>query len=737
MTYYARSKNADGEQETVTDHLKKTGKLCAQFLAPLGYEDWGEILGRTHDFGKYSQRFKLVLEHKKTGVNHALPGGVLLTVMYRESDTAKLLAAAAASHHSDLQNYDHYADSLEAARKGTGKNLDDRNREYSLFGPEEYQEAKTEWRKKFAKRRLSPAPSFQGEEDARLSKMLFQRFLFSALVDADWSSSAEHFDRSYLIQHTGPALDPEAALQRLLDIRREKQQTSTASPSLNRMRDELFDACLAAGNEEPGLFTLTAPTGLGKTLALLAFALQHCQSKGKRRIILVLPYLTLIEQNCKDYRAVIPDLLELHSNVHWTEDERLLAQRWDAPCIVTTNVSFFEPLFSAQAGQCRHLHQLANSVIVLDEAQSLPPRLLDATLRTVKLLCDHYGCTVLFSTATQPSFQHRPGLDWPPREIAPDPPAFFAATRRVTWHWRLEEPISLRDLSEELRGFPQVCVIVNLRHHARILLQALCDLYQEEEVFYLSTDLCPAHRSDVLDEVRRRLDEGLPCRLVATQCVEAGVDLDFPVLYRALAPLDSLIQAAGRCNRNGDSPEGQMTVFLPDEGQPLYPPTDYEHGAQTVIDLLSRHEIDCNDLSHIDEYYQLLYEHDQGDKKGLRKAIRDEDYPETERQYKIIDQTGVQIIVPYAGKLKLYEQLRDQLDSNGLTGEIIRSARELIVSCISKEEVKWVQQNCVRLCHHAHEVKGVVPTSYYMLHNPKLYDKKQGLLYGAMSDGIF
>ncbi|MCD7803026.1 MAG: CRISPR-associated endonuclease Cas3'' [Clostridiales bacterium] len=731
MIYYARSANGDGQKETVSHHLKRTGELCGQFLCPLGYEDWGTILGESHDFGKYSQRFKLVLEHHKTGVNHALPGAVLLTQMYvSRPNTGKLLAAAAASHHSDLHSYDHYADSLKAVRNGTGKNLDRENREYSLFGPEEYQEAKAEWRKDFTRRRLSPVPSFQREEDALLSKMLFQRFLFSALVDADWSSSAEHFEPDYLAQHTGPALDPEAALQRLLDIRREKQQGSTASPALNRMRDELFDACLAAGDEAPGLFTLTAPTGLGKTLALLAFALQHCQHWGKRRIVLVLPYLTLIEQNCRDYRTVIPELLELHSNVHWTEAEQLLAQRWDAPCIVTTNVSFFQPLFSAQPGQCRHLHQLADSVIVLDEAQSLPPRLLDATLRTVKLLCDHYGCTVLFSTATQPSFQHRPGLDWHPREIAP--PALFAATRRVTWHWRLQEPTSLDDLAGELSKFSQVCVIVNLRRHARSILQTLCQLCPEEEVFYLSTDLCPAHRSDVLDEVRRRLSEGLPCRLVATQCVEAGVDLDFPVLYRALAPLDSLIQAAGRCNRNGDSPAGQMTVFLPDEER-LYPTEDYGRGALCVLTLLSRHEIDCNNLSHIDEYYQLLYEHDRGDKKELREAIQKEDYPETEKQYQIIDQAGAQVIVPYAVQLDLYKEICRQLDRDGLTSQILQMAKELTVSCYDE---KAVRNNCVPLYHRSYEAGQEVPTKYYLLGIHDYYSEKQGLHFEALFDGI-
>ncbi|MCD8116166.1 MAG: CRISPR-associated endonuclease Cas3'' [Oscillospiraceae bacterium] len=684
MIYYAHSENASGQNETAEVHLSRVGALCAQFLASIGYRDWGDILGKTHDFGKLSKLFQLVLTHQKTGVNHALPGAALLTRMYgSDSEAGRLLSTTVASHHCGLQGYSSYEDDIKRSWNGNGRNLDSQNREYALFGPAEYQQAMTEWRRAFTPRRnLTPAPAFQATEDPKLSRMLFQRFLFSALIDADWSGTAEHYEPGYLARHTGPVLKPDMALERLAAVRREKQQCSTASPALNQLRDQLFDACLDAGNQSPGLFTLTAPTGLGKTLSLLAFALQHCVRWDKRRIILILPYLTIIEQNCRDYLQIIPELLELHSNIHWSENTRLLAERWDAPCIVTTNVSFFEPLFSAQAGQCRHLHQLANSVIVLDEAQSLPPRLLDATLRTVKLLCDSYNCTAVFSTATQPSFQHRPGLNWQPREIAPDPPALFAATRRVTWHWRLDKPISLRDLAEEMQIYPQCCVIVNLKRHARKLLQVVCELRPEGEVFYLSTDLCSAHRSDVLAEVCRRLRDGLPCLLVATQCVEAGVDLDFPVLYRALAPLDALIQAAGRCNRNGEGPDGQMTVFVPNAEGRLYPSEEYERATLYVRTLASRHEIDCNNLSHIDEYYQPLYGNDAGDRKELRAAIQSEDYSETEQQYRIIPQAGVQVIVPYAGKQALYERLRDQLDSRGLTSEIIRSAREITVSCI-------------------------------------------------------
>lgn len=736
MTYYARSKNDQGEMETVEHHLKRAGELCAQFLSEIGYEDWGQTLGTTHDVGKYSPSFALVLRGQKNHVNHALPGAAFLLGAYgKKTIDIKLMAAVIASHHDGLKSFAAYEGEIRASYIETGKNQDSKSREYALFGKEEYRQAVIEWCKSFApQKRFLPAPSFQTDEDSQLSKMLFERFLFSSLVDADWSSSAEHFEPNYLEHHTGPKLEPKKALEKLLEVRRRKQQSSTAASSLNHLRDQLFDACLVAGEKEPGLFTLTAPTGLGKTLSLFAFALRHCICWKKRRIVLILPFLTIIEQNSKDYREVIPDLLEIHSNVKSDEKTRLLTERWDAPCIVTTNVSFFEPFFSAQAGKCRHLHQIANSVIVLDEAQSLPPHLLDATLRTVKLLCDHYGCTVVFSTATQPSFQYRPGLAWKPREIAPDPVMLFSSTKRVRWDWRVEVPTPLSELAEELVGYPQCCVIVNKKAHARKLLNLLLPKLEKDEVFYLSTDLCPAHRSALLEKVHDRLKNGLSCYLVATQCIEAGVDLDFPVVFRALAPLDSIIQAAGRCNRNGDSPKGLMVVFLPDEEDKLYPTSEYGEAALYVQNLLKRHEIDCSNLSHIEEYYQMLYQYGNGDKKALREAIAEEDYPETEKQYRMIEQGSMQVIVPYSGETELYKTIREKLDREGLTNEIINMAKPLTVSCYDGKQVK---QYCETLFHYSYEDREKISTNYYLLGIRDYYDEKQGLYFKEMFDGIF
>lgn len=734
-TCFARSANANGEWETVEHHLKLAAELSEKFLEPMGYGNWGRILGALHDLGKEgSTLFQQVLRHQVTHVNHAAPGAAVAFLSFGKKTTAQILACVIAAHHSQL-DYG-LCVPLERVVKGIGSRLDQNGNTFSLFGCAELSNAQKRWQSYMKIPKLSPSlPKFADHEDPKLAKMLFTRFLYSGLVDGDYCSSAMHFEPDYFENSSGSALDPQDAMKKLRQVQQEKRKGSKAAGALNRLRDQLFEECLTAASQAPGLFTLTAPTGLGKTLSLFAFAAEHCRMHGMRRIILVLPFLSIIEQNTEDYRNIIPDLLEIHSSVEADEGHRLLSQRWDAPCIVTTNVGFFEPLFSSRPGACRHLHQLANSVIVLDEAQSLPPHLLDATLRTVKLLCSQYGCSVVFSTATQPSFGFRPGLDWKPREIALSPEKLFAATRRVRYCWRIDAPVSLRTIAGELAQEKQACVIVNLRSHARQLATLLSEQLDEEQVFYLSTDLCPAHRRDVLEKVRVALRQEAPCHLVATQCIEAGVDLDFPVVYRALAPLDSIIQAAGRCNRNGDGPDGRVTVFIP-EADRLYPPgAFYQWGAMCVKTLQSRHEIDCNDLSHIRAYYELLYANADGDAANLRKGLEDEDFIQVEQAYRLIEHTGVSVIVPYEGQRELYDRVQAQYDQFGLTPGLLRLAQPITVNTF---EEKKAAQYCQRLYSRDRENGGKpVPTACFLLGISAFYGENQGLHWEeAAFDGI-
>lgn len=730
--YYARSANGQGEWEPLPHHLERACILCSDFLSEFGYGGWGSVLGLFHDFGKYGERFQQVLRHERTGVDHASPGAALVYSTYRKRPGVMLAASVIASHHSSLSLCD--AQTMRRICQGSGIRQDSEGYEFSLFGPSEIQRAASYWLKHFPTPVLKPEPpDFSTQEDDHLSKMLFLRFLYSALVDADYSSSAEHFEPDYLTRYSGPCLDIGDAQARLDALQAQKRVGSTASDALNRLRDRLFDDCRAAAKQPPGLFTLTAPTGLGKTLSLLSFALEHCKQHGQRRVIVVVPFLSVIEQNVKDYRQVIPALLEIHSNAEDTVRE--LSQRWDTPCIVTTNVGLLQPLFSNLPGACRHLHQLANSVIVFDEAQSLSPHLLDATLRTVKLLCTQYGCSVVFSTATQPDFDKRPGLTWRPREIARDPDALFLSTRRVTYDWRIDYPTPLEQIAREIAEAPQACVIVNLRAHARKLYRLTAERCGEADTFFLTSDLCPAHRLAMLETVRERLADGQPCRLIATQCIEAGVDLDFPLLYRALAPLEAIIQAAGRCNRNGDTPSGRVVVFVPDEDR-LYPPGSYyQKAALKVKALASRHPIDCSQLDHVREYYELLYAYGDGDDPALRDAIAREDFGGTAVAYRLIENSGAPVIVPYEGEQALYDKIRAELDAKGLTPQLLRKARPITVSSFDRAAL---ERYAVPLTCTDRETGVPQPAGVYLLAISEFYTPKQGLLWEESNfDGLF
>ncbi len=684
--YYARSPNAAGEYETVCHHLTLVSALCSEFLSPVGARDAGVILGALHDLGKYSELFAAVLRHQREHVNHAAPGAAVALARYGDRDVGRLLALVISAHHSQLDGA--ILQELRRLSEGRGDPWDENRNEFSLFGPEALRDAFALLRQEVPLPPVRPAlPPWQGGQNDDLSYMLCARFLFSALVDADYSASASHFEPDYLDAHTGPSLDPGDALERLFALREEKRRVSRAATPLNALRDQLFEDCLHAAALPPGLFTLTAPTGLGKTLSLFAFAVKHAQHYHKRRIILILPFLALAEQNTQDYRYAVPELLESHSAAVLDEQASVLAERWSSPCIVTTTVGFFEPLFSSRPTDCRRLHQIADSVIVLDEAQSLPPHLLNATLQTVDELCRCYGCTVVFSTATQPSFQYRPGLSWTPREIVPQPQALFNATRRYSIEWRLDSSTSMETIADELSSLSSCCAIVNLRRHARMLYQLLGQRCDRQENFFLSTDLCPAHRGAILVEIRRRQAAGLPCRLVSTQCIEAGVDLDFSTVYRALAPLESIIQAAGRCNRNGDSLDGHVVVFIPDLPARLYPSDYYQVAANCVLTLLSRHPIDCSNLGHIEEYYALLYPYGGGDSPALQGALHSRDFPAAEDAYHLIDRGSINVVVPYPPELEALHRLLEQYRETGLTHSMMKRLRPFTVSVYSSPEL--------------------------------------------------
>ena len=517
---------------------------------------------------------------------------------------------------------------------------------------------------------------------SELESMLYTRMLLSCLVDADYTVSAMNDDSTYLDHAEDSCFDPQMLLKKLHACRDHIRRTSAADKTLNLYRDRVFDQCGKMGDEPEGLYTLTAPTGTGKTLALLHFALRHCLMHGRKRIILVLPFLTLAEEITDTYSKIIPNVLVDHSQSDLPESARALAARWSAPVVITTSVRFFEALFSDRPAVCRKLHNIAGSVVIFDEAQSLPAGLISATLRAVKELCSRYHTTMVFSTATQPDFAARNDLDWSPREILPEHRKLFEALQRADVEWRLEHETPLEAIANEMSGRGSVCTIVNLRRHARQIAAALFRLCPEDTVFFLTTDLCPAHRSRQIEIIRQRLKQKLPCRVVATQCIETGVDLDFETLYRALAPLDAIIQAAGRCNRNGCGPMGRVVVFRPEDCRMPYPDDWYNNAAVTVQEMNPPFSI--HDLQNIREYYRRLFA-GTADKPELTKVINARDFAQTAAHYKLISSAGAQVIVPYAGKWKLYEKIAEQLRRHGVTDALLKQAAPITLTCFAKE----------------------------------------------------
>ncbi len=410
-------------------------------------------------------------------------------------------------------------------------------------------------------RALPDAPDFIASDRADALRVeLFTRFLYRALIDADRLATARFYAKFQ------PALTADDIRCDCIDFITQRLDRAIdsmppkGSPAVVRLRQDVLAACRNKSTDPPGRFSLTVPTGGGKTLSAMSFALNHAKRNELRRVIVVIPYTSIIEQSARVYRSVLNDaarpdvnnVLEHHSNLDEQklrendargEDLRkLAAESWNAPVVVTTTVQFFESLLSAHGSRCRKLHNIAKSVIVLDEVQTLPPKYLRTLVNLLDQLTTGYGCSVVLSTATPPALKKRSGSPLPGLEsideIMPEPQSLAAAVRRVNIEWRIGAVTPYRDLAAELRACRQAMAIVHRRADARILADAFGD-----GALHLSALMCPAHRLRVIDEVRRRLDQNEPCILVTTQLVEAGVDIDFPVVYRALGGLDSIAEA--------------------------------------------------------------------------------------------------------------------------------------------------------------------------------------------------
>ncbi len=579
----------DGRTQTILEHLKGTASLCSAFAAAFDAEAQGQLAGMAHDIGKYSAAFQRRL-HGGPKVDHASAGAF-------ECLKAQQLAAAFAisGHHGGLPDGGGRGD---AAGTGTFWGRINRASQRNL---EDYHA----WQSEFSLPHAN-TPAFAG---TRLEGMFFTRMLFSCLVDADYTDTGAFMDNS-------PYLPASSSSMEELWRRLETYVSGWFPPkgALNMQRCAILEQCMSAGAQYgPGLFTLTVPTGGGKTVASLSFALAQAKARRMKRIVYVIPYTSIIEQTAQVFREILGDenVLEFHFGVQFDQQEddasspetaplTRSVETWDVPVIVTTAVQFFESLYACRPSKCRKLHNLAQSVLIFDEAQMLPLPYLRPCVWAIAQLVRHYGASAVLCTATQPAldpiFQEF-ASEIPIREICPMAEAHWESFRRVSF--QRVGTLSWMDLAARLQQQEQVLCVVNTRRAAREVFHQLSGSGN----FHLSTLMYPAHRRRILDEIRRRLRDGLPCRVVSTSLIEAGVDVDFPAVYRELSGLDSILQAAGRCNREGKRPpeDSIVTIFQGEDPPPRLFETSIGAG-KIVLD----HCQDVSSRAAIHTYFSTL-----------------------------------------------------------------------------------------------------------------------------------
>jgi CRISPR-associated endonuclease/helicase Cas3 len=713
----------------LSEHLEAVGDLAAGFAQAFGGEQLAACAGLLHDLGKYTSEFQARLKGSPEKVDHSTWGARIALERYPRF--GYLLAYAIAGHHAGLAN-----------GQGEGRRTSLQERLAA-----DLPSLHPQWQDELPVPASLPMPKFiKPHPDRGMFQMAFLvRMLFSCLVDADFLDTEAFYNRV----EGRPALRPElgtgptlnelkAALDRHLAGFR-------ADKPVNQIRAEILQHVRAQAAQEQGLFSLTVPTGGGKTLASLAFALDHAIRHGQQRVIFVIPFTSIVEQNAAVFRQALGPwgdaaVLEHHSafaddprdSKEARDKVRLAMENWDAPIIVTTAVQFFESLFADRPSKCRKLHHIANSVVILDEAQTMPLKVLRPCVAALDELARNYRSSVVLCTATQPALTapdaaaglegFEGGLE-NVRELAPEPAKLFEQLKRVTV--RHVGALDDADLLSQLREREQVLCIVNNRRHARALYQGMADL---SGTYHLTTLMCAAHRSQVLATVRDALKQGRPCRLASTALIEAGVDVAFPTVYRAEAGLDSIAQAAGRCNREGRwaAKDSEVRIFANANDDWKAPP-ELRQFADVTREVLRNHQGDPLDPVAIEHYFKQLY-WQKGDEAldalnllGLLKKAKIDSLPmdTLAEKFKMIDSVQVPVIIPFDDEAR--SAIRDLRFVDGLQGISRRLQRYLV----------QVPKHGFEALRKAGAVEAVRPEKwgdqFMVLANESLYDPKVGL----------
>src|SRR6266567_3824078 len=704
MSSIAHTSNRLGKRQDLLEHLRNVADAAAQYCAVFGGETFARYAGLLHDIGKYDpafQQYLLDAERSPTkrlrGPDHKGAG----TVLAATSEMEGLLAFLIAGHHGGLPSRSDLPSAI---------------REHMARKPA--QDAIVTAINTIPELQTIPPGLIPTHIRTELEQEFFARMTFSALVDADFLDTEQHFNAGKRPEREN--LWTIADLWKQFETWYQQTFAHVEQSTLNTIRAEVYQYCLSAANLSPGFFRLTVPTGGGKTLASLAFALQHALKYNFERIIYAIPYTSIIDQTATVFRGIFADeqaFIEHHSDIALQDPEnpmpaevwrRLAAENWDASLIVTTTVQLFESLLGCGTGKCRKLHNIAQSVIVLDEVQMVPVHLLTTILDVLRQLVAYYGVTVVLCTATQPDFESRQGFEGIPdiREIVPAPEQYFAQLKRVeyqlptageTWTWG--------QVAARVQAERQMLVIVNTRRDAAQLINTLApDEAIDEEgdptLFHLSTRLCGAHRREVLEEVRRRLRVGEPCRLIATQVIEAGVDVDFPLVMRAVGPLDRIVQAAGRANREGNMAHpGRVIVFAPEGGH--IPKGSYTLGTDITRGLIRDEQVSLHDPKLYQTYFRDYYSYPNRDPQDIEGTRKRFDYPLVAKKFRMIEDDSTPVIVKYPEApttpdehpvTKLLDKVRT---STNLHRTYLRALQPYTVNLLAHEFKKAQQQGLI------------------------------------------
>jgi len=716
--------------QRLENHLTNVASLAKHFAEEFSAGECGYIAGLWHDIGKYHNEWQDYIRQqtKGRGPDHSSAGAIQAQEKMNNLE-AMILSFVIAGHHGGLSD-----------REDLRKRLRKKKQIFDLLPGESIPKSITAINKiPGLPHWLKNIPSDKNDrENWKKEFEFFIRFLYSALVDADFLDTEEFYNK--MAEHENQTISRQTISSLPMFSYRDRLQdylqnleADAQTRSVNQLRSRVRKACTQQATSPMGTFTLTVPTGGGKTLSGLAFALNHALHHNLRRVIFALPYTTIIDQTATVFRKVFEELgenilLEHHSAIdpeHETIQNRLASENWDAPLIITSQVQLFESLFANKPSACRKLHNIARSVLVLDEVQTLPHGMLAPILDVLQQLVRNYHVTVLLMTATQPSLHSRKlggwklfkGLEPKPREIIPSDleSELWEGLRRVNvlWPCKWQAPLSddennfWQNLANIITRFDKVLVVVHRKDDAQKLWKILNQL--DPETLHLSAAMCPAHRRQVLSVIKKKLATGEKCRLVSTQVIEAGVDIDFPVVFRALAGLESLAQSAGRCNREGLIPNlGQFFIFQ----APSPPPQTLRLPLDTTIAITKNgtYEIDLFSPSTYKSYFDCLYAARDIDINHIQAMRKELKFAETAAQFKMIGESTKTIFIPWEDKAR---QIINELRYAGPSRERMRKLQNYSISVYPQQLYELRENGAVEEVQGFLVLGDFIPNPFY------------------------